>query len=194
LSAGTAAADPFDPYRGAGAGGSKAAVTGVAEEAAIARHSLSLIPSSVFVNGNSGTAAPSAAPRSSGIGSAALRTVQAGSSLTIYQALHTTATDPDAALPPNGTIEAYTLIPPTAATPGRASATMLRVPMKVTSSSYGFLNSSLTVFSDEFGSFAGIGQTFNGLTSLNIDEPPAIAIVGLGLLGLAAIRRCLKRS
>jgi hypothetical protein len=61
--------------------------------------------------------------------------------------------------------------------------------MKVTSSSYGFLNSSLTVFSDEFGSFAGIGQTFNGLTSLNIDEPAAIAIVAEGIAALAAIRR-----
>ncbi len=159
------------PHGAAGqssANASNAALTSVAEAAALSRLSGSLIRSSVFVNGNSATAAP--------------RTVQSASSLTIYQALQSPATE-------NLTIDAYPLtIPAAAASRGSQPAT-LSVPMKVTSSSYGFLNSSLTVFSDEFGSFAGIGQTFNGLTSLNIDEPAAIAIVAEGIAALAAIRR-----
>jgi hypothetical protein len=56
-------------------------------------------------------------------------------------------------------------------------------------SGYGFLGSSLTVFSDDFGSFSGIGQSFNGLMALNVPEPAALAVAMASLVGLAGLLR-----
>jgi hypothetical protein len=115
--------------------------------------------------------------------------VQGGSSLTVYQTLRAAATDPGTTVPAGQTIESYSVAVP-AADPSKAPrVSTVSMPMSVTSSSYGFLNSSLTVFSDDLGTFGGVGQTFNGLTSLNIAEPASLAVVLGSLAGLAAIRR-----
>jgi hypothetical protein len=163
---------------------------GAAEASAFARHSGSLTRSSVFINNASGTSGRSSrtfAAYGSGGRATALGTVQRASSLTVYQALHGAAAGPGAAVPVGNTIESYNVA-------GLSSAAAsVRMPMKVTSSSYGFLNSSLTVFSDDFGTFAAVGQTFNGLTSLNIAEPAPVLVVLGSLAGIAALRRRRRR-
>jgi hypothetical protein len=133
-----------------------------------------LARSSVFLN-------TAAASRNTGILSVAtdqaLRTLQGGSSLTIYQALRSSR--------PIHPIDAYAMTVPV---PG-APVTTVSLPIKVNSASYGFLNSSLTVFTDEFASFGGIGQTFNGLTALNVTEPASLLVLAAGLAGMGALRR-----
>lgn len=171
-----------------------AGLAGVAQSAAFARRSGSLTRSSVFLDNESGTSGRSTRARpadGSGGSATALGTVQAASSLTVYQALHDAATDAGANGPAGKTIEAYNVA--ASGTPSSPAAATVRMPMKVTSSSYGFLNSSLTVFSDDFGTFAGVGQTFNGLTSLNIAEPASAAVLLGSLAGIAALRRRKRR-
>lgn len=65
----------------------------------------------------------------------------------------------------------------------------LTLPLKVNSTSYGFLNSSLTVFADDSGSFTSVGQSFNGLAALDTPEPASLAVFAAALAGLAAVRR-----
>ena len=191
----TAAAGSRDTGWGNGAAAPGASLAGAEESAALARRSVSLMRSSVFINNATGTSGRSLRALSKhgpGGGATALATVQGASSLTVYQALRVAATDPAASVPAGKTIESYSVATPIGAAGAPAGATVC-MPMKVTSSSYGFLNSSLTVFSDDFGTFAGIGQTFNGLTSLNIPEPPSIVVLFASVAGVAALRRRRKR-
>jgi hypothetical protein len=137
--------------------------------------------SSVFVDPGprpaSGSSAQATAPR--------LATAQGASALTVYQALRDQEKDPSAA---SRSVEAYAVSVPASTAAGAAPATLLRLPLKVTNS-YGFLGSSLTVFSDDFGSFSGIGQSFNGLMALNVPEPAALAVAMASLVGLAGLLR-----
>nr|WP_294516254.1 PEP-CTERM sorting domain-containing protein [uncultured Rhodopila sp.] len=179
-----AAAGGGDPGWGSGTGTLGADLAGAMESASLVRHAGSLNRSSVFVNGGSGTSGGPDARRFAGTAEAGLGTVQATSSLTAYQALTDASSDAAAS---NGTIEGYALAARSAAA-GSTGATV-QMPIRVSTISYGFLNSSLTVFSDESGAFVGVGQTFNGLTSLTIPEPASVGIMAAGLIGLAAARR-----
>ncbi len=174
--------------RAAGSGGAAAV-----ETADPARDHGSLIRSSVFLNNAArmpGRLAGAGSADASSGSATAFASVQGASSLTVYQALRIAAADPGAAAPSGTTIETYSVAGPASAA---TTAATVRLPIKVASASYGFLSSSLTVFSDDFGSFAGIGQTFNGLTSLDIAEPASVLVVLGSLAGLAAIRRPRRR-
>jgi hypothetical protein len=132
--------------------------------------------------GMAGRLAAANAAGGSGGGATPSATVQNAVSLTAYQALAGHSA-PHAA---GATIESYSI-----ASVGKPGSVLM--PIRIASSSYGFLNSSLTVFSDDFGSFAGVGQTFNGLTSLDIDEPASILVLLGSLAGIAAVLRHRRR-
>jgi hypothetical protein len=151
---------------------------GTGANLAMAGRLAALMRSSVFID----TAMEPAATRAAQTAATGLQTVQGASMLTVYQALR------DPAAVEDQTIERYAIAAPATAGPGPATADLLRLPLKI-SSSYGFLNSSLTVFSDDFGSFGGIGQSFNGLTALAMAEPASLFVVAVSLLGLAGLRR-----
>nr|WP_294504881.1 PEP-CTERM sorting domain-containing protein [uncultured Rhodopila sp.] len=180
-----AAAGPGDPGWGSGSGGLGDGLAGALEAVTRFRHAGSLNRSSVFINA---AADVRDARRSSATTHAGLGTVQAMISLTASQAL----TGASASAAANRRIEGYTIASPSAS--AGATAATVKVPMSVSSVGYGFLNSSLTVFSDESGAFGAVGQTFNGLTSLAIPEPAPIAVVAAGLAGLAVIRRRRNRT
>lgn len=153
-----------------------------------------IVRSSVFVT-NSGApamvipqpdvsaASPAPGTTSGPTSGPALATVQGASSITVRQAMRDPVKDPAASIPAHPTIEGYTV-----SSPANRTAS-LTLPMKVSSSNYGMLNSSLTVFSDDFGAFGAAGQSFNGLAALNVAEPPAFLLVLLGL-GWLSIYRC----
>jgi len=147
-----------------------------------------LVPSSVFIDRRDEPAAarPAQAPMVD------LATLQGGGVLTVYQALRDSMQAPAA----DQTIEGFAIAAPSGAasglTSGAARMAWLRLPMKITSSGYGYLSSSLTVFGDDSGSFSGIGQSFNGLTALDVAEPASLAIVAAILPGLAMLRRRLR--
>jgi hypothetical protein len=139
-----------------------------------------LIPSSVFID--RGTA-PAAAPTMPLSAAADLTVLQGSGVLTVYQALRDAVTDPAATAARS--VENYAIGDPASA----ALQDSLRLPMRISSSGYGYLNSSLTVFSDDFGSFSGVGQSFNGLLALNVAEPASLVMLVMGLAGLAIVRR-----
>ena len=194
---------PFSPQSTAAAGSARsrwsarAAGPGIGPAAAGARAvepariPAGLTRSSVFLNTAAGTPLrldPAVPADGASRGATALATVQGASSLTAYQASRIAAADPGASRPSGQTIEAYSVARPASAGSTAAVATV-RLPIRVATGSYGFLNSSLTVFSDDYGTFAGIGQSFNGLTALDIAEPASVLVVLASLAGIAATRR-----
>src|SRR4051794_15977029 len=115
-----------------------------------------------------------------------LTVLQGSGVLTVYQALRDAVTEPAATAARS--VEGYAIGDPA----GAALQDSLRLPMRISSGSYGYLNSSLTVFSDDSGSFSGIGQSFNGLRALNVAEPTSLVLLAMGLAGLAIVRRRLR--
>jgi hypothetical protein len=158
-----------------GSGASRSGSAGAVARVLANRHLEALTQTSVFVSKAPDGGFPAVAA------SGSLATLQGPGSLTVDRAVRGAGTAPD---PAGGTIEAYAVADPGTSGPGTAAS--LTLPMQINSISYGFLNSSLTVFSDEFG---GIGQSFNGLAALNIAEPATGGVVAAGLIGLVAIRR-----
>jgi hypothetical protein len=149
---------------------------GDAADAVLAGRLTALTRSSVFVD-------PGARPAAAPSAQAALSwsaMPQDASALTAYEALRDRPNDPAA----SPSAEAFVIATPAV---GATSVVVLRLPLKVITS-YGFLSSSLAVFSDDFGSFSGIGQSFDGLMALNMAEPAALAMVVVSLAGLAALR------
>ena len=137
-----------------------------------------LTKSSVYRTGGSGGAAAPAAAFSG-----SLATVQVAGSLTAYQAMQAAAPKLS---PASSTLETFTV-------GDKAGTTRLELPLEVRNTSIGFLNSSLTVFADDSGAFSSVGQSFNGLTSLDIAEPASAAVMAMGLAGIAVIRRRRRR-
>jgi PEP-CTERM motif len=132
----------------------------------------------------------------------AFGTVHYAASQTVYLELQNTSSDANGgnALLTDLTIEGFTI------TGANASAFRVSsigsvltenggqvvVPITVVSSTYGLLNSSLTIFTDESVGYGGVrtGDTFTyALTAMNVPEPASLAILGAGLAGLASIRR-----
>jgi hypothetical protein len=184
LSPRSTAASGLDLSASAGRGAGSAAAL---ETADIVRDHGSLVRSSVFLGQGARMHGRLAGAGSAGASSAtALATVGGPGSLTVYQALRAAGHDPRASARSFQTIESYSVAEPASIA---STAATVRMPIRVAVASYGFLSSSLTVFSDDFGTFAGIGQTFNGLTSLDIAEPASVLVVLGSLAGIAAVRR-----
>jgi hypothetical protein len=144
-----------------------------------------------------------------GIAGAASSTISFGSlhyasSQTVFLALQNTTSDlngGNAALT-NLTIEKFSISGGNAAafsvssfTPGSiiTEGSTLLIPLAITVSSgiYGALSSTLTIFTDESVGLGGLtGDTFTyALSALNVPEPASLAVLGVGLAGLAGLRR-----
>jgi hypothetical protein len=65
----------------------------------------------------------------------------------------------------------------------------LSVPIKVTGNTLGLESATLTIFTDESTAYGGSGDTFTYVLTARVPEPAALATVGVGLAGLAFMRR-----
>ena len=66
----------------------------------------------------------------------------------------------------------------------------LVIPITVVTAGIGALNSTLTIFTDESMGLGGVGDTFTyALTAFSVPEPTSIMILGVGLAGLAKLRK-----
>ncbi|OYV36489.1 MAG: hypothetical protein B7Z80_15390 [Rhodospirillales bacterium 20-64-7] len=127
-------------------------------------------------------------------------------SQTIYLALENTTTDQNGgnASLTNLTLDKFSIAGTNASSFSVSSLTngtvitqggALLVPITVVSgSTLGMLNSSLTIFTDQSVALGGAGDTFTyALTATVVPEPTSLAVIGVGLAGLASMRRR-KRS
>ncbi len=72
--------------------------------------------------------------------------------------------------------------------------TSVFLPITVLSTSLGFLNSTLTVFTDQSVALGGIGDTFTFAMTALVPEPTSLIMLGGGLAGLALMRKRRKRQ
>jgi hypothetical protein len=68
------------------------------------------------------------------------------------------------------------------------------LPISVLSTTLGMLSGSLTIFTDQTASLGGVGDTFTYVLMALVPEPTSIAVLGGGLLGLAALRKRRRRT
>src|SRR6185437_3967257 len=125
-------------------------------------------------------------------------TVGRNSTATYLLTLENTSTDPGAANLTDLTIESFAF---SGADAGSFNSTFTNgtvihegdsivIPITVVGgNTVGPLNSTLTLFTDESAALGGIGDTFTYRLAAAVPEPENLAVFGLGLVGLAGLRR-----
>jgi hypothetical protein len=203
ISQATAAAAPLLPSASAkdnpGSHAAKPSPT-VATVASVPTANGSVFASSIVGSGVSNT--PVAAPNGTvKVASSMIDfgTMTYGADNTLYLALQNVGAEGSSL-----TIEGYTIAGGEASafgasiTPGTviAAGGTLVVPLIAYGSELGELTSNLTIFTDQGAALGGIGATFTYLLdplvvglSVPAPEPASIAIIGMGLAGLSALRR-----